>query len=120
MIVDAGEVWWFQLPRVGRKPGVVCSRRAVNLRLMPVIARITTVERERGLPTTVPIAQGEVDELPDGGFILVHDLFLAGPAARALAPAGRLSARRLVELREALAWTFAIRIRRGSGGGARA
>ena len=108
MIVDAGEVWWFELPRVGRKPGVVCSRRAVNLRLMPVIARITTVERERALPTALPIAHGELDELPDGGFVLAHDLFLSGPAAPALAPAGRLSALRLVELREALAWTFSI------------
>jgi mRNA-degrading endonuclease toxin of MazEF toxin-antitoxin module len=108
VIVDAGEVWWFELPRVGRKPGVVCSRRAVNLRLMPVVARITTVGRERALPTAIPIAPGEVDELHAGGFILVHELFLAGPPAPALAPAGRLSALRLVELREALAWTFAI------------
>jgi hypothetical protein len=53
MILDAGEVWWFELPRVGRKPGVVCSRRAVNLRLMPVVARITTVARERSQPTVV-------------------------------------------------------------------
>jgi mRNA-degrading endonuclease toxin of MazEF toxin-antitoxin module len=108
VIVDAGEVWWFELPRVGRKPGVVCSRRAVNLRLMPVIARITTVERERALPTAVPMTPGEVDDLPDGGLILAHDLFRAGPAAPALAAAGRISALRLVELREALAWTFSI------------
>ena len=74
MIVDAGEVWWFELPRVGRKPGVDCSRRAVNLSLMP----------------------------------LAHELFLAGPAAPPLAPAGRLSARKLVELRRALAWTFSL------------
>jgi mRNA-degrading endonuclease toxin of MazEF toxin-antitoxin module len=108
VIVDAGEVWWFELPRVGRKPGVVCSRRAVNLRLMPVIARITTVDRERGLPTAIRVAEGELDGLPDGGYILAHDLFLASPAAPAVAPAGRLGALRLVELREALAWTFSI------------
>ena len=108
MIVDAGEVWWFELPRVGRKPGVVCSRRAVNLRLMPVVARITTVNRERALPTVVELPAGEVEGLVEDGFVLAHDLFLAGPAAPAVAPVGRLSARKLVELRGALAWTFGL------------
>jgi mRNA-degrading endonuclease toxin of MazEF toxin-antitoxin module len=108
VIVDAGEVWWFGLPRVGRKPGVVCSRRALNLRVMPVVARITAVERERALPTAVRIEGGEVDGLDEPCFALVHDLFLAGPAAPALQPAGRLTARRLVELRSALAWAFAL------------
>lgn len=108
MIVDAGEVWWFELPRVGRKPGVVCSRRAVNLRLMPVVARITTVDRERELTTAVALDAGDVEGLPQAGFALAHDLFLAGPAAPALTPAGRLSAHKLVELRRALSWTFAL------------
>jgi mRNA-degrading endonuclease toxin of MazEF toxin-antitoxin module len=108
MIVDAGEVWWFELPRVGRKPGVVCSRRAVNLRLMPVVARITTVDRHRALPTAVQLDLGDVEGLQEQCFALAHDLFLAGPAAPAADPAGRLSALRLVELREALAWTFSL------------
>jgi mRNA-degrading endonuclease toxin of MazEF toxin-antitoxin module len=106
VIVDAGEVWWFELPRVGRKPGVVCSRRAVNLRLMPVVARITTVERDRALPTVVRLAAGEVEGLRGDSFALAHDLFLAGPAAPARMAAGRLSALKLVELRQALAWMF--------------
>ncbi len=108
MIVDAGEVWWFELPRVGRKPGVVCSRRAANLRRMPVVARITTVARERSLPTVVAVSAGEVEGLAEDSFALAHDLFLAGPAAPALAPAGRLTANRLVELRRALGWMFAV------------
>jgi mRNA-degrading endonuclease toxin of MazEF toxin-antitoxin module len=108
VIVDPGEVWWFDLPRVGRKPGVVCTRRAVNLRLMPVVARVTTVDRDRALPTAVRLDAGEVEGLDDRCFALVHDLFLAGPAAPPLAPAGRLSASKLVELRRALAWTFAV------------
>jgi mRNA-degrading endonuclease toxin of MazEF toxin-antitoxin module len=108
VIVDAGEVWWFELPRVGRKPGVVCSRRAVNLGLMPIVARITTVERERALPTVVRVDAGEIDGLPERSFVLAHDLFLAGPAAPALRAAGRLSALKLVELRHALAWAFAL------------
>lgn len=109
MILDAGEVWWFKLPRVGLKPGVVCSRRAVNLRTMPVIARITTVPRERSMPTDVAIDAGEVNGLHEPCFALAHDLFLAGPAAPAIEHAGRLGTRRLVELRRALAWTFALR-----------
>lgn len=108
MILDAGEVWWFDLPRVGPKPGVVCSRRAVNLRLMPVVARIATVDRERALPTAVPLDAGEVEGLPQSGFVLAHDLFLAGPAAPATTSAGRLTALKLVELRRALAWTFSL------------
>lgn len=108
MILDAGEVWWFQLPRVGSKPGVVCSRRAVNLRVMPVVARITTVARQRTLPTAIPIDVGEIDGLHEPCFALVHDLFLAGPAAPAIEQAGRLSARRLADLRHALAWTFVL------------
>ncbi len=108
MIVDAGEVWWFELPRVGRKPGVVCSRRAVNLSLMPVVARITTVERERALPSIVHIPRGEVDGLSENYYALAHDLFLAGPAAPAVSPAGRLSTLRLVQLRRALGWTFSL------------
>jgi len=108
VIVDAGEVWWFELPRVGRKPGVVCSRRAVNLRLMPVVARITTVDRDRALPTVVRVAAGDVEGLADDCFALAHELFLSGPAAPAVAAAGRLSALKLVELRDALAWTFSL------------
>jgi len=108
VIVDAGEVWWFDLPRVGRKPGVVCSRRAVNLRVMPVVARISTAERERALPTALRLDADEVDELDEPCVILAHDLFLAGPAAPAAHYAGRLSARRLVELRQRLGWIFAL------------
>jgi hypothetical protein len=108
VILDAGEVWWFKLPGVGTKPGVVCSRRAVNLRAMPVVARITTVARERSMPTDVAIDAGEVDGLPERCFALTHDLFLAGPEAPAIEQAGRLTTQRLVELRGALAWTFAL------------
>ena len=108
MIVDAEKVWWFDLPRVGRKPAVVCSRRAVNLRVMPMVARITTAERERVLPTTIQLEAGEVDRLDEVSFVLAHDLFTAGPAAPAVAPAGRLGVQRVVELRRVLAWTFAV------------
>ena len=86
--VDAGEVWWFELPHVGRKPGVVCSRRAVNLRLMPVVARIATVDREARCRRWSSLAAGEVEGLAEDGFALAHDLFLAGPAAPAVARPG--------------------------------
>lgn len=108
MIVDSGEVWWFDLPGVGRKPGVVCSRRTVNLSVLPVIARITTVDRERSLPTTVALDDGEVDALGQRSWILAHDLFLAGPGTPLLDRAGRLGPARLVELRRALGWTFGL------------
>jgi hypothetical protein len=50
----------------------------------------------------------EVDELDEVSFVLAHDVFLAGPAAPPVAPAGRLGVQHVVELRQALTWMFAL------------
>jgi hypothetical protein len=69
-----------------------------------VFAGRTTVERERTLPTTIPIAPSEVEGLDGSCFALAHDLLLAAPP---IEQAGRLSAPRPVELHRT-AWTFAL------------
>jgi hypothetical protein len=56
----------------------------------------------------VRLDAGQGEGLSEDCFALAHDLFLAGPAAPAAAPAGRLSAQKLIELRRALAWTFSL------------
>lgn len=57
-----GEVWWCELPDVGRRPVVVLSRDAAIPRLRRVIvAPCTTMIR--GLPSEVVLSPGE-DPIP--------------------------------------------------------
>jgi mRNA-degrading endonuclease toxin of MazEF toxin-antitoxin module len=96
-----GAVWTAELPDVGRKPAVIVSSRVVTLKLSPIVARITSVVRERALPTVVSLGPGEVEALPDASFVLVHDLFtLTG--ARLVAHLGWLRSERMLEVDEAM------------------
>ncbi len=53
-----GEVWWCELPEVGRRPVVVLSRDAAIPRLgRTLVAPCTT--RVRGLPSEVVLEPGE-------------------------------------------------------------
>jgi mRNA interferase MazF len=57
-----GEVWWCELPEIGRRPVVVLSRDAAIPRLRrAVVAPCTTTDR--GLPSEVPLSPG-VDPVP--------------------------------------------------------
>jgi mRNA interferase MazF len=57
-----GEVWWCELPEVGRRPVVVLSRDAAIPRLRrTLIAPCTTTIR--GLPSEVPLDPSE-DPIP--------------------------------------------------------
>jgi mRNA interferase MazF len=57
-----GEVWWCELPAVGRRPVVVLSRDAAIPRLgRTLVAPCTT--RVRGLPSEVVLEPGE-DPVP--------------------------------------------------------
>jgi mRNA interferase MazF len=57
-----GEVWWCELPDVGRRPVVVLSRgEAVRSRRRAVVAPCTT--NVRGLPSEVRLEPGE-DPVP--------------------------------------------------------
>jgi mRNA-degrading endonuclease toxin of MazEF toxin-antitoxin module len=73
-VYERGAVWTARLPDIGRKPVVLISDRSVTLALKPVVARVTSVERPRAMPTTVPIEPGDVEGLPHRSYILCHDL----------------------------------------------
>lgn len=89
------------LPGLGRRPAVVVSSRAVNVRLrQPVVARITATERTRALPTFVRVGALEAG-LEQDGYILCHDLSTV-PAAALGVRLGLLPHRRMAEVDEAL------------------
>ena len=84
----------------------VCSRRAVDLRVIQFVARITTVTA-RTRSRRRADGRGGVDGCT-ALLALVDDLFLADHGSRDR-NAGRLSAERLVNIRQALTWNFALR-----------
>lgn len=100
-MLERGDVGWATLPGIGRKPVVVVSSRVVSVALRPVVARITSIERDRPLPTAVALEDGEVAGLPARSWIICHDLAtLAGDEP--LERLGALSPARMVDVEEAL------------------
>lgn len=60
MSVTRGAVWWAAIPTLGNRPVLIVSAQALNRALSEVtVARITAVERERGIPTFVALEAGE-------------------------------------------------------------
>ena len=57
-VYERGAVWTARLPGVGPKPVVIVSDRAVTLALHPIVARVTSVERQRAIPTAVATRTG--------------------------------------------------------------
>lgn len=104
---ERGEVWWARWPDVGEKPVLVVSRRGVSLQLRPIVARTTSVARERSHPSTVTIPAGEVEGLPDESYIVCHDLYTLD-ARDLLRAAGRIPPGRLTEVEQALRWTLGL------------
>ncbi len=104
---ERGAVWTAYLPDVGRKPVVLVSDRAVTLALKPVVARVTSLERTRSIPTAVSIELGEVEGLTRQSFILCHDLTTLkdGDLIEHL---GDVPAHRLVEIEDRLTFVFAL------------
>lgn len=96
-----GDVGWATLPGTGRKPVVVVSARVVTVALRPVVARITSVQRDRALPTAVALEDGEVAGLPARSWIVCHDLATL-VTDEPIEPIGRLSPARMVDVEEAL------------------
>lgn len=57
-----GQVYWLDIPGIGRKPWLVVSNNAINRNqaLEQIVAvRITTTTRNRHLPTVVSLDSGE-------------------------------------------------------------
>jgi mRNA-degrading endonuclease toxin of MazEF toxin-antitoxin module len=100
-MLERGDVCWTEQPGLGRRPVVVVSTRVVSAALRPIVAAITTTDRARRIPTTVPVAAGEVPGLDRDSWVLGHEL-LTLDAEVPLEPAGRLSPTRMLEVEDAL------------------
>jgi mRNA-degrading endonuclease toxin of MazEF toxin-antitoxin module len=96
-----GSVWFVELPGIGDKPAVIVSWQPIQQALgAAIVARITSVEKRRALPTAVALDAGEAG-LDRGGYILCHDLItLDREIFRHFT--GRLSAPRLLQVEDAL------------------
>jgi mRNA-degrading endonuclease toxin of MazEF toxin-antitoxin module len=92
-----GAVWTADLPDVGRKPVVIVSSRLVTLKLQPIVARITSAQRERTIATVVALDVGELEALPLPSFVLGHDLTTV-PSDALLEHHGALRPERMIEV----------------------
>ena len=102
MNVHRGQVWWTEIPRVGERPTLVVSADTLNRSLSEVtLARVTALERDRGLPTFVALDPNDVPELPERSYVLCHNVYTL-PKEQLRRHAGALSPSRLVEVEDAL------------------
>jgi mRNA-degrading endonuclease toxin of MazEF toxin-antitoxin module len=77
VIPQRGEIYRAEIPGVGRKSVLVVSGQRLNWSLSYVTcARITAVDRERGLPTWVEVPAGAVPALAALSYVLAHDLYV--------------------------------------------
>jgi mRNA-degrading endonuclease toxin of MazEF toxin-antitoxin module len=106
-VYERGDVWSVQVPNIGLKPAVIVSDKTVSVALRPVVARITSVERPRLVPTTVTLTGGEVEGLPEFSYVLCHDLITVdeGGMSKHL---GAVPRERLVEIEDRLAFVLGL------------
>ena len=94
-----GEVWWCELPGIGRRPVVVLSRDAAIARLRrAVVAPCTTTIR--GLPSEVVLEPGE-DPVPRSSAVNL-DLVESVAVGALVERLGRLAEVRMSEICTAL------------------
>lgn len=102
-----GTVWTARIPEVGTNPVLIVSDLTITLSLQPIAARITSVERTRGVPTAVALDAGEVDGLPLRSYVLCHDLITVQDGGF-LERLGTVSRERLTEIEDRLAFVFGL------------
>jgi mRNA interferase MazF len=96
--VNRGEVWWYELPELGRRPGCILTRQAAIVPLNAVLIAPAT-RTIRGIPTEVRL--GREDGMPTE-CALSFDNLLTVPKALLVERITRLPPRRLAELCTAL------------------
>jgi len=70
-----GAVWFVAIPGVGDKSALIVSWQPIQQALdAAIVARITSAEKRRSLPTAVPLEAGDAG-LDRPGYVLCHDLF---------------------------------------------
>jgi mRNA interferase MazF len=94
-----GELWWCELPDIGRRPVVVLSRDAAIPRLRGALVGPCTTTI-RGLPSEVVLEPGE-DPVPRRSAVNL-DSVESVAIATLVGRLGRLSAERMREVCEAL------------------
>jgi len=97
-----------RLPEVGLKPALIVSSRVVTLNLRPIVARITSVARERSIPTVVALAPGELSGLPDRSLVVCHDVFTLLTADALVEHLGTVTPERLLEVEAALRFSLGL------------
>jgi mRNA-degrading endonuclease toxin of MazEF toxin-antitoxin module len=96
-----GAIWFVDVPGVGDKPALIVSWQPIQDALRAaIVARITSVEKKRALPTAVPLEPGEAG-LDQAGYVLCHDLFTID-RDRFRRYAGELSLPKVLEVEDAL------------------
>lgn len=101
MSFTRGAVWFVEIPRLGDKPALIVSWQPIQQALdAAIVARITSAEKQRSLPTAVPLESGDAG-LDRPGYILCHDLVtLDRDAFRRYS--GAIAPGKLLEVEEAL------------------
>lgn len=101
MRLARGSIWFVEIPGVGDRPALVVSWQPVQQALgAAIVARITSIDKQRTLPTAVRLGAGEAG-LDRPGFVLCHDLFTIEESSFRR-ESGLLSAGRLIEIEGAL------------------
>jgi len=95
-----GEVWWCELPEIGRRPVIVLTRDPAIPRLRRVLAAPCTT-RVRGLPTEVVLEPRE-DPVPEVSAVSL-DSVEAVSIGSLVERLGRLSDERMRQICAALA-----------------
>jgi mRNA-degrading endonuclease toxin of MazEF toxin-antitoxin module len=96
-----GAVWFVEIPGAGDKPALIVSWQPIQSALAAaIVARITSVEKARSLPTVVRLEGGETG-LTQPGYVLCHDLFTIDRSYFRRFT-GMLPPSKLVEVEEAL------------------
>jgi len=96
--INRGDVWWYELPGVGRRPGCVLTRQAAIAVLNAVlIAPATTTIR--GIPTEVRLG---VDDGMPADCVLSFDNLITVPKTLLAGRITTLAPQRLDELCTAL------------------
>jgi mRNA interferase MazF len=96
-----GAVWFLDIPDVGDKPALIVSWQPIQDALdAAIVARITSAEKKRSLPTAVALEAGEAG-LQRPGYVLCHELFTVD-RDRFRRHSGSLAPSRLLEVEDAL------------------
>lgn len=103
-----GEVYRANLPSIeGSKFAVVVSRNSVNRNMKPVVALVTSTQRERTIPSVVQLEAGEAG-MTERCWIQCHELWTARPKWLSEDPVGTIPPSKLVEVERRLGHVFEI------------